>query len=171
MPSATPLQTLPTRADSPATGMRMSAQAPRSKQPFQHSFLNWSTIAPRCSVSSMLGGAATGQGCCLALLLSSLPSYSRSLSQQSHLRDVPGYVNIWSGWAQAQPEWTFGLGSQIYPFLPSSGYGSSELFVEKLTSANLQAKIQMVPLPEVVKACSCFLYSTRDWTIVIWVKI
>lgn len=70
-----------------------------SKQPFQHSFLNWSTIAPRCSVSSMLGGAATGQGCCWALLLSALPSYSRSLSQQSHLRDVPGCVNIWSGGA------------------------------------------------------------------------
>lgn len=164
MSSAPPLQTLPTPADSPGTSMRMSGQALWSKQPFQHSFLNWSTIAPRCPASSVLGGAATGWGCCLPLLMSALPRCSRSLSQD-YLRDVPGRVNMRSAWAQAQPEWTFGLGSQNHPFLLGSAYGSTGFFVEKLISANLQATIQMLPLPTVVKALSCLMRSTRDWTI------
>lgn len=168
MPFAPPLQTLLTPAGSPGTSMRMSGQAPR--KPFQHLFLSWPTIAP----------GAQWAACCMGLPgirdavwpCSCQPSQSsRSRSQQGHLRAVPRCVNIWSGRAQAQPEWTLGLGSQNRPFLLSSGCGSTGLFVGKLTSANLQAKIQMLSLSTVVKALSCFLCFTRDWTIAIWVKI
>lgn len=117
-------------------------------------------------MNTVLGGEGTEQGCCLALLVSVLPSM-----QHPTMLVLGLCMNMGSGWTQDQHKWTFGLHSQNHPFLQSSDYGGTWSPWQGAHLYRLcRPKFKCSPYLQLWNI-SRFLFSTRDWTIAIWAKI